>query len=48
MEPLEVFKDRLSLAEKYHDLLATDGSTRGFISHVRFLACGTGISLTVL
>lgn len=31
MEPLEVFKDRLSLAEKYHDLLATDGSTRGFI-----------------
>ena len=31
MEPSEVFKDRLSLAEKYHDLLATDGSTRGFI-----------------
>lgn len=31
MEPLEVFKDRLPLAEKYHDLLATDGSTRGFI-----------------
>ena len=31
MEPSEVFKDRLLLAEKYHDLLATDGSTRGFI-----------------
>lgn len=31
MEPSEVFKDRLPLAEKYHDLLATDGSTRGFI-----------------
>ncbi|MGO1456717.1 16S rRNA (guanine(527)-N(7))-methyltransferase RsmG [Corynebacterium casei] len=31
MEPLEVFKDRLPLAEKYHELLATDGSTRGFI-----------------
>lgn len=31
MEPSEVFKDRLLLAKKYHDLLATDGSTRGFI-----------------
>ncbi|MDN6137105.1 16S rRNA (guanine(527)-N(7))-methyltransferase RsmG [Corynebacterium sp.] len=31
MEPSEVFKDRLLLAEKYHDLLATEGSTRGFI-----------------
>ena len=31
MEPSEVFKDRLLLAEKYHDVLATDGSTRGFI-----------------
>jgi len=31
VEPSEVFKDRLLLAEKYHDLLATDGSTRGFI-----------------
>ena len=31
MEPSEVFKERLLLAEKYHDLLATDGSTRGFI-----------------
>jgi 16S rRNA (guanine527-N7)-methyltransferase len=31
VEPSEVFKDRLPLAEKYHDLLATDGSTRGFI-----------------
>ena len=31
MEPLEIFKDRLPLAEKYHELLATDGSTRGFI-----------------
>ena len=31
MEPSEVFKDRLPLAEKYHELLATDGSTRGFI-----------------
>ena len=31
MEPLEVFKDRLPLAEKYHELLATDGSTRGFL-----------------
>ncbi|HCJ68432.1 MAG TPA: 16S rRNA (guanine(527)-N(7))-methyltransferase RsmG [Corynebacterium casei] len=31
VEPLEVFKDRLPLAEKYHELLATDGSTRGFI-----------------
>ena len=31
MEPSEVFKDRLLLAEKYHDLLATGGSTRGFI-----------------
>lgn len=31
MEPLEVFEDRLPLAEKYHELLATDGSTRGFI-----------------
>ncbi|MEY8578285.1 16S rRNA (guanine(527)-N(7))-methyltransferase RsmG [Corynebacteriaceae bacterium 6-324] len=31
MEPSEVFKDRLPLAEKYHDLLASDGSTRGFI-----------------
>ena len=31
MEPSEVFKDRLLLAEKYHDLLATDGSSRGFI-----------------
>ena len=31
MEPSEIFKDRLPLAEKYHELLATDGSTRGFI-----------------
>ena len=31
MEPSEVFKDRLPLAEKYHELLATDGTTRGFI-----------------
>lgn len=31
MEPSDVFKDRLGLAEKYHDLLATDGSVRGFI-----------------
>ena len=31
MEPSDVFKDRLPLAEKYHELLATDGSTRGFI-----------------
>jgi len=31
VEPSVVFKDRLPLAEKYHDLLATDGSTRGFI-----------------
>ncbi|MFH0412026.1 16S rRNA (guanine(527)-N(7))-methyltransferase RsmG [Corynebacterium sp. L4756] len=31
MEPSDVFKDRIGLAEKYHDLLATDGSVRGFI-----------------
>lgn len=27
----EVFADRLDLAQAYHDSLATDGSTRGFI-----------------
>lgn len=31
MEPSDVFQDRLALAEKYHELLATDGSVRGFI-----------------
>ncbi|MFV8382137.1 16S rRNA (guanine(527)-N(7))-methyltransferase RsmG [Corynebacterium hindlerae] len=31
VKPADVFGDRLELAEKYHDLLATDGSTRGFI-----------------
>lgn len=31
MKPEEFFGERFELAEKYHELLATDGSTRGFI-----------------
>ena len=31
LDPSEVFGSRLPLAQKYHDSLATDGSTRGFI-----------------
>ncbi|MDY3127708.1 MAG: 16S rRNA (guanine(527)-N(7))-methyltransferase RsmG [Corynebacterium sp.] len=31
MQPEEVFGTRFDLAQQYHDLLATDGSTRGFI-----------------
>lgn len=31
VDPSEVFGNRLDLAEAYHDSLATDGSTRGFI-----------------
>lgn len=31
MEPAEVFGDRLPLAQKYHDSLATDGHVRGFM-----------------
>lgn len=31
MKPAEYFRDRYQLAEQYHELLATDGSTRGFI-----------------
>lgn len=31
LDPSDVFGSRLPLAQKYHDSLATDGSTRGFI-----------------
>ena len=31
MDPSAVFGSRLPLAQEYHDSLATDGSTRGFI-----------------
>lgn len=31
MEPQEIFGARMPLAQAYHDSLATDGSTRGFI-----------------
>ena len=31
MDPSVVFGSRLPLAQAYHDSLATDGSTRGFI-----------------
>lgn len=31
LDPSEVFGPRLALAQAYHDSLATDGSTRGFI-----------------
>lgn len=31
LDPALVFGDRLPLAEKYHDSLATDGHTRGFM-----------------
>lgn len=31
MDPSAVFDSRLPLAQEYHDSLATDGSTRGFI-----------------
>ncbi|QGU03292.1 Ribosomal RNA small subunit methyltransferase G [Corynebacterium kalinowskii] len=31
MKPEDYFGDRYHLAEQYHELLATDGSTRGFI-----------------
>ena len=40
MEP-SVFKDRLLLAEKYHDLLATDSSTAGLSARARFHVMGT-------
>lgn len=31
MKPEDYFGDRFELAQQYHELLATDGSTRGFI-----------------